>query len=196
MRIAISGSHSLGKSTFVRDFLKEHPDYAFEEEPYRMLRHEHEIIFAEGQRQFDIDLQLNYRIERLKKYPPGSKVIFDRAPSDMIPYASYSIEHGYADIDADYVKSLFPKVCASHAFLDVIVFIPIMEEYPIALEDDGHRPTHDLYREWVDAAFKKLYRENLSSIMPEKGGPLLVEIWGDRKMRLQKMDAFLREIED
>jgi len=62
MRIAISGSHSLGKSTFVSDFLKAHPNYAFEEEPYRVLRHEHEIRFAEGQRCSDIELQLNYCI--------------------------------------------------------------------------------------------------------------------------------------
>jgi hypothetical protein len=47
MRIAISGSHSLGKSTLVSDFLKSHPNYDFEDEPYRALRQVHEIKFAE-----------------------------------------------------------------------------------------------------------------------------------------------------
>ncbi|MFM1890495.1 MAG: hypothetical protein RLZZ565_1252, partial [Planctomycetota bacterium] len=35
MRIAISGSHSLGKSTVVHDWVTAHPEYRREEEPYR-----------------------------------------------------------------------------------------------------------------------------------------------------------------
>ena len=37
MRIAISGSHSLGKSTLVRDFKAAHPDFQLFDEPYREL---------------------------------------------------------------------------------------------------------------------------------------------------------------
>jgi nicotinamide riboside kinase len=33
MRTAISGSHSIGKSTFVRDWAEQHPGYVHEEEP-------------------------------------------------------------------------------------------------------------------------------------------------------------------
>ena len=46
MRVAISGSHSLGKSTFVKDFLNTHLDYAFEEEPYRALMHQHDMKWS------------------------------------------------------------------------------------------------------------------------------------------------------
>ena len=60
MRVAISGSHSLGKSTFVKDFLNTHLDYAFEEEPYRALMHQHDIKFAEDQTQRHIMLQLDF----------------------------------------------------------------------------------------------------------------------------------------
>lgn len=38
MRIAISGSHSLGKSTLVHDWLAANPKYIHEEERYRALR--------------------------------------------------------------------------------------------------------------------------------------------------------------
>jgi len=37
MRIAVSGSHSLGKSTVVNDWVAAHPEYRREEEPYRAL---------------------------------------------------------------------------------------------------------------------------------------------------------------
>ena len=191
MRIAISGSHSLGKSTFVRDFLMSKPSYAFEEEPYRALMNDHEIRFAEGQRVCDIDLQLNYLIGQVKKYDLGSNVIFDRCPADYIPYSKYSAKFGSEDIDEKFVESLFPKVQEALSFLDLIVFIPIVQEHPILLEDDGHRPTHDIYRDWVDGAFKTLYRDQMLRISPLQNPPKLIEIWGDRQTRLNKIEKFL-----
>jgi hypothetical protein len=81
-------------------------------------------------------------------------------------------------------------------YLDLIVFIPISEAHPIELEDDGHRPTHDFYREWVDKAFKKLYRENLQLIMPANNPPALVEIVGNRKDRLKQLDKIIHDWEE
>ena len=40
MRIAISGAHSQGKSTLVWGWVKRHPDYIREEEPFRALHSE------------------------------------------------------------------------------------------------------------------------------------------------------------
>ena len=192
MRIAISGSHSLGKSTFVQDFLETHPDYAFEEEPYRSLRHYHDIKFAEDQTQAHISLQLNYCIEQLKKYQAGENVICDRCPADYIPYASYTVDYGHTDIDNTFIQSLFPLVRHSLRNLDLIVFIPISRKHPIALENDGHRPTHALYREWVDHAFKTLYRKNLKTIMPETNPPKVIEIVGNRQARLKQLDEIIK----
>ena len=45
MRIAISGSHSLGKSTVVRDWLNSNPDYLWEDEPYRYSSITDNVIF-------------------------------------------------------------------------------------------------------------------------------------------------------
>ena len=191
MRIAISGSHSLGKSTFVADFLKKHPDYAFEQEPYRALLHQHKILFAEDQRRCDINVQLDYCIGRVNSHPAGSNVIFDRCPVDYIPYADYTAHFGHTDIDQEFVQSLYSKIRASLVNLDLIVFTPISVEHPIELEDDGHRPIHHAYRNWVDAAFKKLYREQLHTIFPPNKQPKLIEIWGDRETRLKKIAGFL-----
>ncbi len=194
MRIAISGSHSLGKSTFVNDFLKAHPNYSFEDEPYRALRHEHDIKFAEDQTRHHIMLQLNYCIRQIKRYNVGANVICDRCPADYIPYASYTVDYGHTDIDKAFIESLYPLVRDSLKNLDLIVFIPISDAYPIELEDDGHRPTHDLYREWVDHAFKKLYRENLTTIMPQTNSPRLIEIVGDRQTRLKQLNTCINKM--
>ena len=50
MRIAISGSHSLGKSTVVKGWLETHPEFRHEDEPYRVLglHGPYEIKFRES----------------------------------------------------------------------------------------------------------------------------------------------------
>lgn len=192
MRIAISGSHSLGKSTFVQDFIKSHAEYVYEKEPYRALRDRYEIKFAEEQTCHHIQLQLDYCIERVKLYSPNANVMFDRSPADFIPYSEYSVHYGRADINQDFVNSLYPKIIEVLGYLDLIVFIPISADHPIDLEDDGVRPTHDFYREWVDNAFKTLYRENLETILPKKSPFKLVEIVGTRQERLKRLDEMMK----
>ncbi len=194
MRIAISGSHSLGKSTFVHDFIESHTNYAFEDEPYRALRENHEIKFAEDQTRHHIMLQLNHCMNRLKKYNRGDNVIFDRCPVDYIPYASYTVDHGHTDIDKVFIQSLYPLVQKSLQHLDLIVFVPMSSQHPIALEEDGHRPTHDIYRDWVDNAFKTLYRDHLNTILPPHHPLKIVEIVGDRQTRLTLLNDIIKDI--
>lgn len=193
MRIAISGSHSLGKSTFVQDFLEKHANYHYEQEPYRALMNQYEIKFAEDQTQQHILLQFNYCINRVKQYKKGDFVIFDRSPVDFIPYSLYSVVYGHQDIDQTFVNSLYPQVQEALNHLDLIVFIPISPEHPIDLEDDGHRPTHSLYREWVDKAFKDLYRNNLHQITSNEHLISLIEIVGNREERIRKLECIIRD---
>ena len=40
MRIAVSGTHFIGKSTLIEDFIKRHPQYKCALEPYYQLQNE------------------------------------------------------------------------------------------------------------------------------------------------------------
>jgi len=188
MRIAISGTHSQGKSTFVRDFLDVHPDYAFENEPYRELMHEHEILFGDHQTQNHIDLQLNHCIEHVQRYQQGDKVIFDRAPTDFIPYSDYTAKNAHTDIDDAYVTAMVDRVKPVMEHLDLIVFVPKSKDYEIVLEDDGHRPVEDFYRDWVDEGFKEMYRNRLTTVIPIANQPRVIEITGPREERIRLLN--------
>ena len=43
MRIAVSGSHSVGKSTLIAGFLSRHPEYAHEPEAFEVLADDVEL---------------------------------------------------------------------------------------------------------------------------------------------------------
>jgi hypothetical protein len=46
----------------------------------------------------------------------------------------------------------------------------------------------------VDAIFKQIYREGRFQVLPEKNGPLLVELWGSREQRLDQLQAAIDEV--
>jgi hypothetical protein len=192
MRIAISGSHSLGKSTVVRDWREAHPCYLVEEEPYRALslNGPYEIKFMDKSTKLHNGLQLFYSISRVHRYSSiNDNVIFDRCPIDYLAYSQYTAEMGKTDIDSDFVLSMVDAVRESLDHLDILAFVPCSMEWPVLIEEDGIRPLNIEYRDSVDLIFKMIYRENLYNLLPALGNLKLIELIGDQTQRLHQIQA-------
>lgn len=114
MRIAVSGSHCTGKSTLIDAFLHQHPEFIHEPEPYEAMGEE---FLAEPSVE-DFLRQLEFNIERLKQYEPGTKVIFERCPLDFAAY----IQCLSKTTTIDLTEAL--------QHLDLIVYLPIEFESP------------------------------------------------------------------
>ncbi len=192
MRIAISGSHSLGKSTIVNDWVAQHPGFVREEEPYRALglHGPYEILFRDASTRMHNGIQLYYNISRIHRYSMSSdEVIFDRAPVDYLAYSQYTADQHTTDINDDFVLSMVSAVRESLDHLDILAFVPKSAEWPVAMESDGIRPVDDEYRDAVDAIFKQMFREGRYDAIPRAGGPRVVELWGPRQQRLEQLQA-------
>ncbi|MEM6835506.1 MAG: AAA family ATPase [Cyanobacteria bacterium P01_C01_bin.120] len=125
MRVAISGTHGSGKSTLVDRFLMAHPDFTHEPEPYRVLQEDYGEVFAAEPSANDFYQQLEFNIERLRRYPPGEKVIYERCPIDFIAYLL-----ALSDLRTDQQASLLferslDMVKDGIELLDLIVFLPL-----------------------------------------------------------------------
>jgi len=194
MRIAISGSHSLGKSTIVNDWVARHPHFKREEEPYRALglHGPYEILFRDASTRLQNGIQLYYNISRVHRYADSSSdVIFDRSPVDYIAYSQYTADQRSTDIDDAFVESMVPVARESLDHLDILAFVPKSEDWPVEMEEDGIRPVDHAYRNEVDAIFKQIYRKGRFGVMPpSKGpGPLLIELMGPRQERLDQLQS-------
>lgn len=192
MRIAISGSHSLGKSTVVNDWVATHREYLREEEPYRALgmNGPYEIRFRDASTRLQNGIQLYYNIARVHRYATSADdVVFDRAPVDYLAYSQFTAECGTTDIDESFVESMVPAVRESLDHLDILAFVPASKEWPVEMEDDGIRPVDYEYRDRVDAIFKQIYREGRYAVMPALNPPLLVELSGPRAQRIEQLEA-------
>jgi hypothetical protein len=197
MRIAISGSHSLGKSTVVNDWVGSRAGYTREEEPYRALslRGPYEILFRDASTRLHNGIQLYYNISRLHRYASSSEdVIFDRAPVDYLAYSQYTADCGTTDIDDAFVQSMVPAVRESFDHLDILAFVPCSEQWPVAMEEDGIRPVDHAYRDAVDAIFKQIYREGRFGVMPGQNAPRLIELCGSREQRLEQLASAIADL--
>jgi hypothetical protein len=201
MRIAVSGSHSLGKSTVVNDWVSTYPAYFREEEPYRALslNGPYQINFREESTKLQNGIQLYYNISRIHRYAEsGSKVIFDRAPIDYIAYSQYTANHGKSDIDQEFIESMIPAIKESLDHLDIIAFIPKSDEWPVEIEEDGIRPIDHSYRDEVDTIFKEIYRNNRYDLMPINNRPTIIELHGPAEWRIEQLNNVIikRQIQD
>lgn len=197
MRIAVSGSHSLGKSTLVDDWIARHPQFAREEEPYRALGlyGPYQILFRDESTRLHNGIQLYYSLSRVNRYAAqANDVIFDRAPIDYLAYSQYTADAGSTDIDDAFVESMVPAVIESLDRLDIIAFVPKSDDWPVEMEADGIRPTDNAYRDAVDAVFKQIYREGRYGVMAGERCPLVVELVGSRDDRLDQLFEAIAEV--
>ena len=192
MRIALTGSHSLGKSTVVNDWVAARDGYLREEEPYRALGlfGPFEILFRDESTRLHNGIQLYYCIGRVHRYATSAAdVIFDRAPVDYLAYSQFTADCGTTDIDDEFVQSLVPAVRESLDHLDILAFVPGSERWPVAMEADGIRPVDLDYRDRVDAIFKEIYRDGRFGVLPAENAPLIIELVGPREQRLAQLQS-------
>ncbi|MCX7349323.1 MAG: AAA family ATPase [Alphaproteobacteria bacterium] len=197
MRIAVSGSHSLGKSTVVNDWITAHPEFSREEEPYRALslHGPYEIRFRDESTRLHNGIQLYYNISRIHRYASqADRVIFDRSPIDYIAYSQYTADQGTTDIDQSFVETMIPAVRESLDHLDLVAFVPRSDEWPIILENDGIRPVDEAYRDAVDDIFKQIYRHGRYGLFPRRDGPRVIELLGPPQQRIAQIEEAILHI--
>lgn len=126
MRIAVSGTHGVGKSTLIDEFLQRHPEFVHEPEPYTVLVEDLGEEFSSEPCVEDFRRQLEFNIDRLQQHSADENVIYERCPVDFLAYID--------TLDPKSAEALRDSVLEAINNLDVIVFLPFDgesgEEYP------------------------------------------------------------------
>lgn len=188
MRIAVSGTHFIGKSTLIEDFVNAHPEYNTEIEPYYHTDDQEMDLSLEPTIESLIE-QLDYSIEQLNRCANKTNIIFDRCPIDFIAYALCTLKKDGIDIHDSEISERFPQIKEALKHLDFIVFLPITKEHRMEYTEEN--PT---YRQAADRSFKKIYRDDICDIFPRYGHPKIIELCGDRLTRIKKLEGFLFHI--
>lgn len=126
MRIAISGTHGVGKSTLIDEFLSRHQEFTHEPEPYTVMVEDFGEEFSDEPNVEDFRRQLEFNIERLRQHGPGEKVIYERCPIDFLAYID-ALESGT-------VEALLEPVVQAMQDLDLIVYLPLDKDQTLESE--------------------------------------------------------------
>lgn len=184
MRIAVSGTHCSGKSTLIEAFLSTHPDFAHEPEPYEVMVEEIGEDFAAEPSADDFFRQLEFNVERLHQYQPGSRVIFERSPADFLAYMLALEDLRRAGCNEEITQKARDVVVAAMRFLDTIVFLPLNDADGIELP------------EMEDPELRAAVDSHLTTIFSDEeldlgsfGGPVVVEAAGGTASRLQILES-------
>ena len=126
MRIAVSGTHGVGKSTLIDEFVSKHQEFTHEPEPYAVMVEDFGEEFSDEPNVEDFRRQLEFNIERLRQHAPGEKVIYERCPIDFLAYID-ALEPGS-------VEALLGPVTQAMQNLDLIVYLPLEADQTLESE--------------------------------------------------------------
>lgn len=179
MRIAISGTHSSGKSTLIDDFLEAHRDYLHEPEPYEWL----EEIGAEEPTAEDFRRQLEICVDRWRGYERGMNVIGERSPLDFLAYILALNDLERSGRDCAMLDSAAELAAAGLANIDLLIILPLEQPDPLA-----PHPSEDLeLREAMNERLLDLVMSDPYSLIRTR----VVEVTGSREQRLRLVERAL-----
>ncbi|MEM7355973.1 MAG: AAA family ATPase [Acidobacteriota bacterium] len=170
MRIAVSGSHSTGKSTLAAAFVAQCPQYVYEPEAYEMLADDITLTASEGPDVEGLAALLDYTISVLANHRAKPCVLFERSPVDYLAYAA-ATRSMVSTERADFLQGHLPAVRDALLDLELIVLLPVSDQGPIAA-----RPGEDeRFRSRVDDRLRRALIDDEYDLFDGPEAPQVVE---------------------
>jgi hypothetical protein len=167
MRIAVAGTHGVGKSTLIEQFLRLHPEFEHEPEPYAVMVEDYGEEFSAEPCVEDFLRQLEFNLARLGQH--ASSVIYERCPLDFVAYIN-------ALGGSSVPETLLTRISDVMQQLDLIVYLPLESE------DDDEYPK-----------LRRVMDHQLSEILTETN-VAVVEATGSTAQRLRTVENALTDI--
>ncbi len=124
MRIAVTGTHGVGKTTLIEDFCAACKQFELVPEPWQLLS-ESGMAFADGSTSADLEEQLSQSCALLLETAGGTSLVFDRCPLDFLAY----LDAVSGDEGRERTPHGRPIAQIDDALrtLDLIIFVPLTQ---------------------------------------------------------------------
>lgn len=196
MRICVTGTDGIGKSTFINDLKSNWSNYKQPVYSFQQLKNLRDGNFTKDKQKSII----NCMFDTYKQYGKNDNVVFDRGPIDCLAYTLYGSIDGKSDIDDDFVAWMNDQVKNALRMIDLIMFIPITRAAPLDLDKNARDKESDYvtvdFIKSIDAILKSIFNqwENTQSkfiIVDDK--PHFIEIFGLPQERLHLARYYIAE---
>ena len=195
MRIAVSGTACVGKSTFVSDFLDNWKDiYKTPVTTYRDILTSSDRPHSKKTCKDTQLAILNMMVDEHMKHERKDNVIFDRCPVDNLVYSIHAYENPDSDIDEDFINECIPMVKESMRFIDILFYIPYDEG--VKVESNGSRETDATYIKEVDNLLAQVEHQSLqptSVFFHGDDRPAVITLTGNPKERIRQASLYVTD---
>jgi hypothetical protein len=194
MKIAVIGTQCVGKSSYIKDFLKKWPMYRTPEKSYRDMLKEKNLphsMKATDETQKEI---LNFLIDQATEYSKKDFVILDRCVIDCLAYSSWLNLKG--ELSDEFLDQQRIIVRETLKLYDILFFIPLTKAAPVEIQNDGFREIDPIFREEIDfifKAFQNSYHSGDGRIFPKDDSPAIIEIFGNAEERIKMTEFYITE---
>jgi len=177
MRVSISGSAGVGKSTLVDAFKRRWPMYQYPMKTYRDILIENNLGHSTNTSDESQLLILDWMMVEQKSRPKGSKTIYDRCSWDNLSYTLQG--NALGKISDEVTAASISLVKESLKDIDIIFWIKYNPK--IKLVEDGVRDVKKEFVKGTEAVFTDLfhqYMENLELDLfyPKEDCPAIIAI--------------------
>jgi len=190
VRVAVSGSHSVGKSTLVAAFLSHHPEYAHEPEAFEVLADDVELAESGAPMPDGLRLLLNYTLAALDSRAAQARVMFERSPVDYLAYAAASARSWQADESQEFLRSQKPIVREAMRHLDLVAYVPLPAHGPIR-----RRGENTTFRRRVDACLRRALLDDRYELFADGRPPRVVALPPAPEKQLGELSRLVRALD-
>ena len=194
MKIAVSGAQCTGKSTYVKDFLKNWPNYKTPEKNYREFIKEKNIPHSKNGTEESQKAILNALLDESQQYTRKDNIIFDRCILDNLAYSSWLYLND--KVSEKFLDETRITIREALKTFDIIFFFPLTNVSPVELKEGEMRESDAIYREEIDNIFKtfvKSYHQQDGRVFPSDDCPPIIEIFGNPEERIKMTELYLNK---
>ena len=193
MRICVSGTQNIGKSTFIKNFLEEFTMYKTPDTSYRDIISKYEI-----NQQATEEVQREVRdfiSDQAMNYTSASNIIYDRGILDNAVYSLWKNDKDSDAISDGFIHQSLHMCREVCKFYDIIFYFPITQHHEVEITDETKfRDTDSNYREEIDMLFKaalQTYHKKEDLFFDMRDAPAIIELFGDEEMCMEICKMYL-----
>lgn len=194
MKISISGSTNMGKSTYIKDFLQKWTNYKTPNKSYRDIIKDKNLPHSKNSTEETQKVIMDFLVDQAVESSKEDFIITDRCVLDVLAYSAWlNINGKVSDKFLDEQRILARETLKLY---DIIFFTPITKVASVEIENDGFREVDELFREEIDNIFKAFgqsYNNGDGRIFPKEDSPAWIEIFGNREERIKMTELYLNE---
>ena len=192
MRIAVSGTTQVGKSSYIEDFLDIWPNFTTPKKTYRdVVDKGKNLKSGETTEEIQKDI-LNFMCKEHKKYRSSDTVIFDRCPLDNIVYTLWC--NGKERTSDKFVEESMKRARKALSKLDIIFFLPLTRAAPVEFKGSTEEAVE---RTEIDNIYKQIHHQWMTnpncSVFEPRDKPAIIEMFGTRHERIALTRMYLND---